>query len=594
MRILAVTPSHNSTVAFIEDGEILDVISEEKFTNVKNSTRFPLRSIQWILNQHKLSIAAIDRLVVGQRMIWVLGPDDEGTQYMGHCGQAKQGLFRRLYEEIDFRWGTSPPIGSVIQAINQFTFERNALKSQAGFTELCVRHLGIPAGKIRYLEHHDCHCFASYYGLRPVGDGSPALILSIDGIGDLFCSQISTVQKGTWELVARSFWKHSPGGLYARTTAILGMKMLEHEYKVMGLAAYSTDPKYFKPTKARMFDGLIGLDETGLEFRAKHPTHLIEKHLRKTIPYERFDNVAAALQTTTEELVEQWVRNAIAKTGIRNIYTTGGLFMNVKLNKKLQEMPEVERIHFLPSCGDESLPIGAAYKDYLDATGQEPHPLKNLYLGTRYTRPDIEAFFEEKQVPKKYTISTPPSPNAHVAQLLANGKVIARFCGRGEWGARGLGNRSILARPDRLESFFEVNDRVKMRDFWMPFAPTILDTYADRYLVNPRAVNAPYMITAFDSTVEGRDKFRAAIHQRDKTLRAQILRREHNPEYYDLIEQFAAITGIGGVLNTSFNLHGYPLVSSLEQALFTIEGCYLDYLQIEDFLLEKKSQIRTE
>ena len=138
-----------------------------------------------------------------------------------------------------------------------------------------------------------------------------------------------------------------------------------------------------------------------------------------------------------------------------------------------------------------------------------------------------------------------------------------------------------------METFFEINDRIKQRDFWMPFAPTILDKFAHLYLIDPKNIEAPYMITAFDSTPLGREKFKAAIHQRDKTLRAQILSKDFNEKYYYLIESFYEMTGIGGVLNTSFNLHGYPLVATPKQALFTFENSDLEYLALENYLIRK-------
>ena len=181
--------------------------------------------------------------------------------------------------------------------------------------------------------------------------------------------------------------------------------------------------------------------------------------------------------------------------------------------------------------------------------------------------------------------------NETVAGLLADGHVVARFAGGNEWGARSLGNRAILAHPGRMESFYTVNDQIKCRDFWMPFAPSVLDSAADQYLEgwSMDRTPAPFMITAFQSTEMGREKLVAALHRGDGTLRPQVLTEDANPDYYDLIKRFEAKTGTGAVLNTSLNRHGHPLAATPEQALDTLVHSGLQYLAIGSFLVKKKA-----
>jgi carbamoyltransferase len=253
-------------------------------------------------------------------------------------------------------------------------------------------------------------------------------------------------------------------------------------------------------------------------------------------------------------------------------------------------MKEVKKVHFMPSCGDESLPIGALYK-YAKDNDIVTQPLKNLYLGLSYSDRDISEFIKKHGLIKKYKIKRFSNIENKIAELLAKKEIVARFSGNCEWGARSLGNRAILAHPTFMDSFYTVNDQIKVRDFWMPFAPTILDTFASLYLkdYHPRKSSAPHMITSYFATKKGQDDLRAAIHQGDKTLRPQVLSKEINPTYYKLIEKFTKITGIGGVLNTSFNLHGYPLVCSPEQAFFTLENSELKNLAIGNFLIQKNN-----
>ena len=174
-----------------------------------------------------------------------------------------------------------------------------------------------------------------------------------------------------------------------------------------------------------------------------------------------------------------------------------------------------------------------------------------------------------------------------IAQLLSEYKVVARFWDRCEWGARSLGNRAILGNPSDMKTFYEINDMIKKRDFWMPFAPSILKEDSNLYVRNPKNIDAPYMILALEATKLAKTHLKAALHQADHTLRPQFVDKEMNPYYYKLISSFKELTGIGGILNTSFNLHGYPLVGSLEQAIFTFENSGLNYLALQNYLVSK-------
>ena len=238
----------------------------------------------------------------------------------------------------------------------------------------------------------------------------------------------------------------------------------------------------------------------------------------------------------------------------------------------------------MPSCGDESNPIGAAYFLYKKITKKDLLKLKNLYLGMKYSNDEVEKFLQKYSA--KYNIKYYKDIEKKIASLLANFNIVARFKGRNEWGARSLGNRAILGNPSDMKTFYEINDMIKKRDFWMPFAPSILEEDANIYIKNPKNIEALYMIVAFDSTPLAKKHFKAAMHQADHTLRVQIVTKE-NESYYKLIKEFKRLTGIGGVLNTSFNLHGYPLVASLDQAIFTFENSNLKYLAIENFLVSK-------
>jgi carbamoyltransferase len=264
--------------------------------------------------------------------------------------------------------------------------------------------------------------------------------------------------------------------------------------------------------------------------------------------------------------------------------------MNVKLNRRIQEMQEVEQAYFMPSCGDESNPIGACY-DHAARNNLEIKPLRNLYLGVSFSNEEIERYIHENNLKNYHTISRYDDIEMKIAELLANKEIVARFSGRCEWGARSLGNRAILAHPSHMESFYTINDFIKSRDFWMPFAPTILSSAAQNYLrgYDPKKIKTPhYMITAFAASELGLIHLRAALHQGDHTLRPQVLEHSMNPDFYRLIKIFEDMTGVGAVLNTSFNMHGYPLVATIEQAILTFERSDLRFLVLGNYLLSKR------
>lgn len=577
MNILALHTQHNATAAYMKDGIIQAVVSEEKFSNVKNDDSFPQQAIRYIMATYDVHHFDTVILCSEQSTLKVDAVERVRSQ------QTKGAWVPKAILALHKFGG-----GGLYQWLQGRKFKASKQKRQAAL-EQTIKDLNLFSyDTLTFYNHHDCHAYAAYGSLRPATDNSaPALVFTADGQGDFSCARVYRATPKGLTCIADTYWTHSLGELYGKVTKLLGMKQLEHEYKVMGLAPYAEDKDYYKQTRSALFDGLLSVKED-LTFFSRLPMHLIDRVLKKKIAYHRFDNIAAALQTFTEDLTLSWIEKAIKKTGISTVYTGGGLFMNVKVNKKIQEHPATNACYFMPSSGDESLPIGALYKYHLDQTGSLPPALPHIYLGPQYSNEQIAAFIKDHDLGKDYDIQYYDDIEGHIASQLSQGEIVARFKGRTEWGARSLGNRAILARPDRMESFFKVNDQVKMRDFWMPFAPSMLRETYQTYIHAPEGQIAPYMITSFDSTEKGQNDFCAALHNRDKTLRAQIVDADVNPDYHRLLSLFYQETGIGGLLNTSFNLHGYPLVSTPIQALFTLQGCHLRHLAIENYYLIKK------
>jgi carbamoyltransferase len=382
----------------------------------------------------------------------------------------------------------------------------------------------------------------------------------------------------------------SLGSVYSAVTFMMGMVPLEHEYKLMGMAPYA-DPKRAQAVADMLFE-YMPLPKSLTWHRApmKPPSPLIYSYLRKRLELHRFDSIAAGVQLYTEEMLVRWVENAIAKTGIRKLALSGGVFMNVKANKRIMELREVCDLFVFPSCGDETNAMGAAFWQEAEL-GKSRHlpPIQSVYYGPDFDPSDTHTAVEQRSKGKDWTVKyfADGDIDIHIADLVAAGEIVARARGAMEFGARALGNRSILADPTIPGVVNTINYMVKMRDFWMPFAPMVLDRRAKDYLINPKNIPAPYMILSFDTPKDVRNQMTAAIHPYDQTARPQVLSAAYNPDMYKLLSRFEEKTGRGVILNTSFNLHGLPIVGTPDAAIDVFEQSSLPHLAVGDYLLSK-------
>jgi len=385
--------------------------------------------------------------------------------------------------------------------------------------------------------------------------------------------------------------------IYALVTYYLGMTPLEHEYKVMGLAPYLGGPAKAREY-AQIFHSLLEFGpHAPLVWKRRAgvpPVHCAYRFIQNLLRRKRFDALAAGLQQFTEDMLLQWVRNCVLETGIRTVALSGGVFMNVKANARILALPEVDRLFIFPSCGDESNSIGAAYHAYAQsciAQGQavEIEPLGPLYWGRGFDDAQAEQALRAFSGRSRLRFEHVSDIERRTAEMLAKGEIVARAKGRMEFGARALGNRSILARADDTRTVRIINDMIKNRDFWMPFAPAVLAERAEDYYVKPKPVFAPYMIIAFDSRPETRAKYIAGQHPYDFTARPQEVTETWNPDFHRLLKEFEAITGEGIILNTSFNLHGYPIVYRPEDALDVLDRSGLKYLALANWWVSKET-----
>lgn len=580
MYILGLQMGHASTAALMKDGRIIAAVSQERFDRKKNSNAFPAEPIKWMLDFERITMDQVDAVAVSGLLFPFL---EAGIT----SGVGTPSIISKVWGNVEYK---TPTLRKGLDPAYKTYLKRISKKNQNIAKRVLSERLKIDASKIHFVEHHVAHAYAAYYGMRNQENKDNSLVLTLDGAGDYYCAGVNTTDNLNIKRIASTPLQHSLGFVYSQTTLFLGMKPLEHEYKVMGLAPYAKD--YYLDTYNNIFKPLIDLNQDNpLIFEARFPTNRTLQYLKDNAVGVRFDNISASVQHLAEDLMTRWVKAVIKKTGIKDVFCGGGVFMNVKANMKIMDIPEVEKLSVHPSCGDESNPFGAMYYLYINHFRNSPDKtkrIKDIYLGPEYSNDYIKEFIKKNNLEKKYHIEYVEEIEKKIAKMIADGGIVARLAGRAEWGARSLGNRAILGHPSHMETFYRVNDQIKMRDFWMPFAPTMLKERADEYIDNPKGIEAPYMILAFRSTEKGKKAFRAALHQGDHTLRPQVLEKSWNPGYYKIIKEFEKITGIGGILNTSFNLHGEPLVDSPADAIHTMENSGLQHLAMENYLISKK------
>ncbi|MBI4039373.1 hypothetical protein HY388_00915 [Candidatus Daviesbacteria bacterium] len=592
---LSIHSGHVAGAALSCDGKIVQCVSEERFNWQKNYLGYPRQSIDYVLTAAGITAADLDLVVLPSRY----GAPIVSTQEV----QAQMALILWLYRPINIirqLWGILvyylPPlsgIGRLLYRVMAYTLGRYTASKEKS---VIAKHLHIPREKIIELEHHFSHAATAYLG-SPLNKQT-ALVFTLDGEGDLLCSSVSVAEGGKICRIAATPREYSLGWMYYYVTKYFGMKPNEHEYKVMGLAPYAKDRDVQK-VYDQIKDIIYLNPKNKLTFKAKFHMQNMEYFLRKKVFWARFDNLAGAIQKLLEDRVVEWIKEGIAATGISTVILSGGVFMNVKANQKIAELDEVKKIFIFPSCGDESLAIGACYVGYQRLIKQQGRqadicPISDLYLGPSYSNEEIERFLKKENYFAKYTIDKLEKIEERVAQLLAQGQVVGRLSGRMEWGARALGNRSLLANPQDPDVVMVLNEQMKDRDFWMPFTPSVLDRCARNYIKNPKKISAPYMIMTFDTTKLGKKDLKAAIHPYDFTCRPQVLEKSWNVKYYSLIEAFEKLTGIGAVLNTSFNLHGLPIVLGPREAMYVFENSGLEFLAMENFLVRKSSPTHAE
>ena len=580
MKILGIHDGHNSSACLLINGDVKFAIQEERLSRIKNYWGIPELAIKNCLKSHKLSIKDIDLIAIASNNQFLI-PKQNITRdsYMSSMHLALEGNFS-LRQHISLIKAT---LFDKIK-LNNFSNKKNY---RVKFYEDIFGKLF--ARKIIFIDHHFSHYATATFGSGFWGKHK-FLTFTLDGQGDGLCGTVHLIdKKRKVTKVTEIPANNSIANFYGIITVCLGFNIWEDEYKIMGMAPYAN------PLKAQKIGNkfLELFDWFGEDFKMKDDIKRFmdrdERELKKRIneitKFERFDNICGGIQHAFEEIVSQWINNYIIKYDVKYVALAGGAFMNVKANLKVSQLSKIDNLFIYPSCGDETISIGAAMAAYFKKLEKAPIPVKDIYYGNSYKNSLKKPINFIKQN-KNLKIFREKNIEKKCAELLTENQIIARFSGCSEFGARALGNRSILANPSNIDNVRIINDMIKKRDFWMPFACSIIEDEANKYLHNKKNISSPYMIMSFLCD-KNTDKIQASIHPRDNTVRPQIVKQKDNPKYYQLIKYFNEITEIGGVLNTSFNLHGFPLVEKPDDAIKVFLNSGLRYLALEEYLIEK-------
>ncbi len=582
---LGINEGINSSLVVASDAEIVFAIQEERISRIKNFMGFPCESVRFALRHLGLSPGEVKFVCRANNQ----SPAHSRREFLAWYDDTADVLERPLVERM-----LKSTTGSVyrrlpasLQRIGRSVVDRHGNRI---LVEM-LRECGLDKAELVSAHHHLNHAATAYFGLR-TNARDAHLVMTLDGEGDGDCAHVYAAKDGRLQLLAATPAGHSVGNLYSRVTHLMGLRPHEDEHKLMGLGAYASDERYIKPIAARLFEYLDLDPSNPLRFKCKVPegTSFIQPRLAHDFKRVRFDHLAAGLQQYTESMLVNWTKAAIERTGIRAVVCAGGVFMNIKANRRIAELPELTFFDVFPSCGDESLPFGAVWRHYAatSQTGGEEICFRGCCLGPE---PDYDLDQAIRAYADQVDFVEVSDPIATVAKMLSEGKIVARCAGRMEFGARALGNRSILADPADQRVVAEINKTIKHRDFWMPFAPAIQYEDASIYIKIPPSLPAgrisPYMMHSFQTT-DRRDEFVAGIHGYDGTTRAQVVVREISPELHRIIVEFSRIRGRSVILNTSFNRHGDPIVMGARDAIEVLLGSSLKYLMLGNLLVTKR------
>jgi carbamoyltransferase len=546
----------------VVDGHIVADVAEERFTRTKHYCGLPIHAIDYCLKSQGLTMGELEavavpssgRMLALNHLFSLQGARAEPMTYRHRVADFINGKLKKPR--------TQPPL-----YIKTFPLQ--------GRTE------------IAHVEHHLAHAASAYY---TSGRRDKQLIVTIDGEGDGISGGIWRGENGKISKLHVFPTSGSVGWFYSNVTEALGWWHGDGEGKTMGLAPYgdyrkcqgvldSFCPEYRNGDLAKEHD--FGRKAAWSENGAMQWHFDDAGAIQKLVNQHGREHIAAEGQRVLEEQVKQIVFPWLEREQTRNLTTAGGVFLNVKLNQHLWESGRIDHHHTFPNPGDAGLAAGAALWVYYQANPSAPiFPIEDLYWGPAYTEKEIENTLKLRRIPYRRVDDV----EAYAAQQLAEDRIVAWFQGRMESGPRALGARSILMSANRAENKDIINARVKFREAFRPFCPSLLWEKREEYLEKAR--DEFFMITSFTCKQSKRSKVPAVVHA-DHTLRPQTVKQEYAPKYWRLLKEFEQRTGECLLLNTSFNVMGEPIVNHPREAIRCFYDNGLDCLVLGSFVLEK-------
>lgn len=565
MNILGINIGHDSGAALIMDGKIVAAINEERLSRLKMHHGFPYLAIKEVLSIGNIFISQLDSIAVEGLKIM---PQQE-VGFEGKSTDWKKKLISAFGLE-KFILGTESGL-ALTRAFLHFSVKKSKKEIAAYFKKQNFK------GELIHVDHHLCHAATAFY----TQSKNKGLAITLDASGEGYCSRVYECNDNKLTLLQSLYCYHSPAYYYAYITKLLGFKPLRHEGKITGLAAFG------KPEKvSETLSEFIYFDKKLMSFVNKGGYHFeAMSKLKKALADFSKEDIAAGIQHWCEIITCEYVNALIEKyNGNKktDVFLAGGLFANVKINQRIAEQNNVNSVFVFPNMGDGGVALGAALMVGFEKKSlQHKIELSNLYLGRNFNDVDIQNEFHHLKVPYKKSENI-----AHdVAIALAEGKVVARFNGAMEYGPRALGNRSIIYSAKDKSVNEWLNKRLNRTEF-MPFAPFVRDVdYKDFFKIDESQTHPFRFMTITCDVTEKCKQEAPAITHVDGTARPQIVYRESNPSYYDILTEYKKITGHSVLVNTSFNMHEEPIINTPEEAIKTFQLGGLDMLAIGNFIV---------
>ena len=585
---------HDSAASLIVDGEIKAAAQEERFSRKKHDASYPFNAINYVLKEQGITLNEVDHIVFFEKPFL---------------------KFERLLET----YMAFAPKGFKSFSLSMPIWLREKLFQKKFLFENLKRHDDKfnDMNKIKFSEHHFSHAASAFYP----SPFKKAIVLTLDGVGEWATTTLAIGKGNNLRILKEIYFPHSLGLLYSAFTYYTGFKVNSGEYKVMGLAPYGK-PKYKELIMNKLMDlkedGSFKLNmkyfnyATGLTMTNKNFSNLFGQPVRdpkKDLLKEFHMDIASSIQAVTEEVILRLTKNIANEYSISNLCLAGGVALNCVANGKILKEKNFENIWIQPAAGDAGGSLGAAlaywHSELKNPRNDVRDKMSGAYLGPKYENDLIEN--KLKSLEANFKKKTDSEISILVANELSNNKTVGWFQGRMEFGPRALGGRSILADPRSDKMQKELNLKIKFRESFRPFAPSVLREDVNEWF--DLDCDSPYMLlvsevkkdkqismTEKDKMLFGIDKLNVkksyvpAITHVDYSARIQTVHKDTNPKYYNLIKEFKKITNCPVLVNTSFNVRGEPIVCSIEDAYNCFMGTNLDILVIENFILYKDAQ----